>query len=267
MGSIRLAVAAFSALVIAACGTLQAGPGPEVRQALAPSGKLRVALFEGNAVHAIKDPASGEMKGVSHDLGKELAARLGVPFEPVIFAAFGAMLDAGKTGKWDVAFVGNNPERSEFLDFTANHLEVDFGYLVPPGSGVSAVGDVDRPGVRIAVVARGSPDVFLARTLKSATLVRAPGLPPALELVSARKADVLAGLKPVMFVVSDRLPGSRVLDGRPGSEESAMAMPKGRGPGAMAYARKFIEDAKADGLVKGAIERAGLRGVVVAPHE
>lgn len=151
------------------------------------------------------------------------------------------------------------------LDFTANHVEVEYGYLVPGASKLSAIDQVDRPGVRVAVVAKGSPDAFLSGTLKSATLVRTPAIGGALELVGAGKAEAVAGLKPNMYTVSGKLPGSRVLDGRPGAEPAALAMPNGRDPAGLAYARRFIEEAKANGTVKSAIERAGLRGIVVAP--
>ena len=265
MSSIRLVAAALSAVLIAACAGMQSGPAPEVRQSLAPSGKLRVGLLLGNPVHVVRDAASGEMKGVGHDLGRELAARLGVPFEPVLYPGVGPFLDGAKVGAWDIAFIGVNPERGKFLDFTANHLEIDFGYLVPPGSRISAIGDVDQPGVRVAVVERGSPDLFLTRALKSATLVRAAGFAGAQELLNSKKADVIGAVKPNLYAASAQLSGSRVLDGRPGSEEQAMALPKGRSQAAAAYARRFIEDAKAGGLVKASIERAGLRGVVVAP--
>ena len=265
MSCARIAVAALCVFVVAACASMRSGPGPEVRQSLAPSGKLRVGLLNGSAVHVVRDPASGEMKGVGHDLGKDLAARLGVPFEPVLYSAPGPFLDGAKSGAWDIAFVGVSPERGKFLDFTGNHMEIDFGYLVPAGSAISTVGNVDRPSVRIASVERASPDVFLTATLKSATLVRASTLPGALELVKSGKADVLVAQKANLYDVSAQLPGSRVLDGRPGAEDQAMALPKGRSSGALAYARRFIEDAKADGLVKAAIDRAGLRGAVVAP--
>ena len=239
---------------------------PDVRQALAPTGKLRVALFETNAVHVTRDPATGQLKGVAHDVGRELAKRLGVPFEPVLYSAFGALLEAGKAGAWDVAFLGVTPERAVFLDFTATYLSVEFGYLVPAGSAIAATGDVDRTGVRIVAVTQGTPDVYLSRTLRSATLVRVPALAPAVELVASGNAEVFAALKPVVVAASSRMPGSRVLDA-PGTDDAAMAMPKGRGAAAAAYARRFIEDAKAEGLVKAAIERAALTGVVVAARE
>ncbi len=257
---------ALFALLLIGCAGMQDAPEAEVRRALAPTGKLRVALFEANAVQMVKDHASGETKGVAHDLGKALALRMGVLFEPIIYPTLGEMLNGAKAGAWDVAFIGIAPERRNFLDFAGNHLEVEFGYLVLAGSKLSRIDEIDHPERRVAVVEKGTPDVFLTGTLKNATLVRTPALAGALNLLGAGKADVLGGIKPNMYAVSAKLPGSRVLDGRPGFEEQGLAVPKGRGAAALAYARRFIEEAKADGLVKQAIERAGLRGVVVAPR-
>jgi polar amino acid transport system substrate-binding protein len=252
------------AVLMMGCTATATAPTPEARQALAPTGKLRVALQLANPLNVVQDSASGEMTGVGFDLGKELARRLGVPFEPVLYPSVGALLDSGKTGAWDVAFVGFSPARAEEWDFTALHLEVEFGYLVPASSTVSTMADVDRPGIRIAVQEKSGPDVFFSRTLKNTAMVRASSNAGALDLVKAGKADVMGSIKPVLFEMSKQLPGSRVLDGRPGIDPHAMALPKGRGSGA-AYARSFIENAKSEGVVKTAVERAGLRGVVVAP--
>jgi polar amino acid transport system substrate-binding protein len=204
------------------------------------------------------------MSGVAFDLGKELARRMGVPFEPVLYPSVGALLDAGKSGAWDVAFVGFSPARAKEWDFTALHLEIEFGYLIPGGSSISTMADVDRPGIRVAVQEKSGPDSFFSRTLKNAVVIRAPSNPGALEALKSGRADVMASIKPILFEMSNQLPGSRVLDGRPGIDPHAMAMPKGRDLG-VAYARQFIEDAKSEGLVKAAIERAGIRGAVVAP--
>ena len=144
-------------------------------------------------------------------------------------------------------------------------MEVEFGYLIAGGSAISTIADVDRPGIRVAVQERSGPDVFFSRTLRNAVVIRAPSNPGALEAVKSGRADVVGSIKPILFELSNELPGSRVLDGRPGIDPHAMAMPKGRGDLGLAYARQFIEDAKSDGLVKAAIDRAGLRGVVVAP--
>src|ERR1043165_2757731 len=171
----RLMTATLAVLMMGCTATATA-PTPEARQALAPTGKLRVALQLANPLNVVQDSASGEMTGVGFDLGKELARRIGVPFEPVLYPSVGALLDAGKSGAWDVAFVGFSPARTKEWDFTALHLEMEFGYLVPRGSSISTIADVDRPGVRVAVQEKSQPDVFLSRTLKNAQIVRAPSL-------------------------------------------------------------------------------------------
>jgi polar amino acid transport system substrate-binding protein len=257
---------AVSALLLAGCATTDSAPTPEARHALAPSGPLRVGLQLGSPHNVIRDPATGEMKGVGFDLGRELAARMKVPFEPVLYPSVGALLDGGKSGAWDVAFVGFSAARAKEWDFTALHLQMEFGYLVPAGSAISAMADVDRPGVRVAVQERSQPDVFISRELKHATVIRGPSLAATLDMLAAGKADAIFSIKPSLFEASSRLPGSRVLDGRLGMDPHAMAMPKGRDPG-NAYARAFIEHAKSDGSVASAIARAGMRGVVVAPAQ
>jgi polar amino acid transport system substrate-binding protein len=204
------------------------------------------------------------MKGVGFDLGKELAWRLGVPFEPVVYPSIRALLDGAKSGGWDIASIAFTPARAKDMDFIAPHLEVELGYLIPGGSSISTMADVDRPGIRVAMQEKGLVDTFLSRTLKNAVVVRASSIAGTLEIVKSGRADVFAGNKPSLFEISDRLPGFRVLDGRFATDPVAMAIPKGRDLG-MAYARKFVEDAKSEGLVKAAIERAGTRGVVVAP--
>ena len=250
--------------MLTGCAGISTTPTQQERQALAPTGTLRVGLQLGSPHNVIRDSVSDEMKGVGFDLGKELARRLGVPFEPVLYPAVGPLLDDGKSGAWDVAFVGFSPTRAKEWDFTALHLEIEFGYLVPQGSSISTMADVDQPGVRIAVQQKSQPAMFLSRTLKTAVIVQASSLAGQLEELKSGKADAIFSIKPSLFEVSDQLPGSRVLDGRPGTDPHAMAMPKGRDPG-VAYARQFIEDAKSGGLVKAAIERAGMRGAVVAP--
>lgn len=253
-------------MLLAGCVSINTAPTTEVRQALAPTGKLRVALQLGSPHNVMRDPVSGEMKGVGFDLGKELARRIGVPFEPVLYPSVGALLDGGKAGAWDVAFIGFSPARAKEWDFTALHMEVEFGYLVPGGSSIATMADVDRPGIRVAVQQKSQPDIFLSRTLKNAVMVRASSLAGTLDALRSGSADAIFSIKPSLFEISNQLPGSRVLDGRPGIDPHAMAMPKGRGP-AVAYARQFIEEAKSDGLVKAAIERAGMRGAAVAPRE
>jgi len=253
MGTTRGLISAILGLMLSGCASIYTTPTLEVQQALAPTGKLRVGLNLRSALN-----------GVVLDLGSELARRIGVPFEAVPYSSIGALLDGAKSGQWDVAFVGVDPERAKDMDFTGPYLEIEFGYLVPGGSPLSALADVDRSGIRVAVPERGVANIFFSLSLKKAVVVRGSDIPDILEILKEGRADVFAASKPILFETIGQLPGSRVLDGRPGSEQQAMAMPKGRVLGA-AYARKFVEDAKSEGLVKAAIERAGLRGAVVAP--
>ena len=264
MRTTRWLMTAILGLLLTGCAGISTAPTPEARQALAPTGKLRVGLYLGNPLSVVRDSPSGEMKGVGFDLGKELARRMGVPFEPAVFPSIGALLDSGKAGGWDVAFIGFSPERAKEWDFTALHLEVEFGYLIPGDSSISTMADVDRVGVRVAVLERSLPDTFFSRTLKNAVVVRASSPAGILEMLKSARADGIGWTKPVLFEMSKQLPGSRVLDGRPGIDPHAMAMPKGRDLG-VSYGRKFIEDAKSQGLVKAVIERAAIRGAVVAP--
>lgn len=264
MSFIRLAASALLTLLLAACAVSPTDPGEAVRRALAPTGKLRVGLIS-VPVHSIKDPYSGELRGVSHDLGRELAARLDVPFEPIVYPNPTAYVAAGQAGRWDIGSVGVTPERQALFDLVEPHLEVDYGYLVPADTLIASVREADRPGVRVAVVERSSSDATLTRTLKQATIIRGRDLSALIDLVMMGDADVIAAQKTNLYNVAPRIPGSRVLDGRAGGEEQALAIPKGRDALALAYVREFVRDAKSQGLVRRAIDRAGIRGVVVPP--
>jgi polar amino acid transport system substrate-binding protein len=250
--------------LLSGCASIQTSPTPETRQALAPTGKLRVGFLATAPTHASKDPASGELKGPAVDLGREMARRIGVPFEPVAYTSFPPVLAGAKSGEWDIAMMGISSEREQIVDFTAPYMIVEFSYLVPSGASIFTLADIDRPGVRIAVLEKSSPDAYLSHTLRNAALVRLPTLADVMQSLGAGKADVVYAVKASLLSQSEKLPGSRVLEGQFGGEETAIAVPKGRQLAA-AYARQFVEDVKSEGLVKSAIERSGLRGVVVAP--
>ena len=138
-------------LLLTGCAGIHTAPTPEERQALVPTGKLRVGLVLDAPTSVIRESASGEMKGVLFDLGKELARRMGVPFEPVEYRSSGLLIGGAKFGEWDVALFGVNPERAKEFDFASPLLEAEFGYLVPSGSSISTLTDVDRPGIRVGV--------------------------------------------------------------------------------------------------------------------
>lgn len=236
-----------------------------VRLQLAPTGKVRVGINYGNPVLATRDPSSGELRGVAVDLAHELGTQSGLPIEVVAFESAGKMFEAVKTGEWDVAFLAIDPGRADEIDFTAAYVEIEGTYLVPSGSPVSTIADVDRKGVRIGVSAKSAYDLFLSRSLQHAELIHAPDPNAAFELIVTGRVDVVAGVKQHLVANAKKLPGSRVLDGRFMAIQQALGIPKGR-EDAAAYLRKFIEDAKASGFVARAIDKAGVRGVSIAPR-
>ena len=234
------------------------------RSDLAPTGKLRAGINYGNFILAQKEPASGESRGVAIDLTRELARRLGVPVELIAYTSVAAMVDAARTGAWDIAFLGIDPAREAEIGFSAAYLEIEATYLVPAASPLRAVAEVDREGVRVAAPARANYELFLSRSLKRAQLVRAPNADAAIDLLASGTVDALAGLRQALIGLVDKLPGSRMLDGQFMKVPQAVGVPGGRDAG-LAYLRGFVEDAKASGLVARAIEKTGARGVSVAP--
>jgi polar amino acid transport system substrate-binding protein len=167
-------------------------------------------------------------------------------------------------GACDVAFLGIEPSRITEVDFSPPFMQVDWTYLVPAGSSIRSVADADRPGVRIAVVRNHAMDFALSRILKQAEPVWAETPDGTFELLRTGDADVQAGVRSALLEYSTQLPGSRVLEDRYGANSVAMVVPKGQAK-RLAYISDFVEEAKASGLVQRAIERAGLRGVLVAP--
>lgn len=240
-------------------------PTAAVRADLAPTGKLRAGINYGNFILVRKDPASGESRGVSIDLTRELARGLGVPVEIVAYDTIIAQVDAAKTGAWDIAFLGSDPARESVMSFTAAYMEIEATYLVPANSPLRAATDVDREGVRIAAPARANYELFLSRNLKKAKLVSAPNADAAFDLLVSGKVEAYAGLTQALIGLVDKLPGSRIVDGRFMAVQQLIAVPRGRDAG-LSYLRGFVEDAKASGLVARAIESTGARGVTVAPR-
>jgi polar amino acid transport system substrate-binding protein len=176
----------------------------------------------------------------------------------------GALADAVSTGVWDVGFIGAEPQRAHAIDFTAAYVEIEATYLVPPGSPLTSIAEVDRPGIRIAAPARSAYELYLSRSLQHAELVRFEGADTTFQHFVADKLDALAGLRPRLVTDQDHLPGSRILEGNFTAVQQAAGTPKGRPAGA-AYLRAFIEDIKVTGLVARTIAKHNVRGLTVAP--
>lgn len=236
---------------------------PAAKAELTPAGKLRVALNMSNFLLVGKHPATGAPCGIVPDLAEELGRRLGVAVEFMGYDSPGKVADAAKTGAWDVAFLGAEPARANDIDFTAAYLEIEATYLVPPGSPMKSIEEVDREGVRISVSARSAYDLYLTRTLKHAKLMQVEGIEASWQQFLSAKTEALAGLLPRLTIDADKLPGSRILPGRFTAIQQAIGTPKGRSEAAK-FLRGFAEEAKASGMVAAAIARNNVRGVTVA---
>ena len=256
--------ATFTLVLLSGCASSPNAPA-EARNALAPTGKLRVGLILANPVLVTKDAASGELRGVAVDLGKNLAMRLGVPFEAVGYPTVAKLVESAKANEWDVAFLAFDPARTSEMDFSSPYMEVENTYLVPANSRITNISEIDQPGIRVAVPEKSAPDLFLSRSLKNAVLVRGKGgAAAALEILSSGQADAFAENRQLLTTASAKLPGSRVLEGHFSAVQHAIAVTKGRETG-IAYVRQYVEEVKASGLVQQAINRASLIGVNVAP--
>jgi polar amino acid transport system substrate-binding protein len=231
---------------------------------LAPTGVLRAAINLGNFLLVTGKSPACDPEGVSPDMAREIARRLNVPVKYVPYRTPGELADAAGSDAWDIGLIGAEPQRAETIAFTAAYVEIESTYLVPAGSPLKSIADVDRPGIRIAVTARAAYELWLARNIKHAELVRSSSLDAAYEQFVSEKLDALAGLKPRLMSDVQKLPGARILDGQFAAVQQAIGTPRRNAAGA-AFLRDVVEETKASGFVASLIERHKVRGLSVAP--
>lgn len=231
----------------------------KARTELAPSGILRAGINMANMLLVTGRSDAGDPAGVGPDMSRAIADRLGVGIAYVPFPTPGELADAAESGVWDIGLIGAEPSRAEKIAFTAAYVEIEATYLVPAGSPLTKIEDVDRKGVRIAISGRSAYDLFLTRSLKHAELVRAQGLPGATAAFVEQKLDALAGLRPALTDDLGKLPGARILDGRFTAVQQAVGT-KRSNTAAAAFLSDFVEEAKASGLVASLIEKHGVVG-------
>ena len=186
-----------------------------------------------------------------------------MPLALVPYASAAAIADDAASGRWDVAFIGSDPARETAVIFSAAYVELPSTYLVPAGSAIASVADVDVAGVRVAARPRTAYDLVLRRILSKASLVYPEDGMSDLALLTGGRADALAGLRQVLADAAATLPGSRVLTDDFAAIQQAIAVPRGRAAAA-AYLESFVADVTSSGLVAAAIERNTARGAVVA---
>ena len=257
-----LSITALSLLLssFASAATTSMAPTSELRQALAPTGKLRVGLNLSRSFLVKQDTATGEVTGMALDLSRMLAQRLNVAVEPVLYPDVGPLVEGARAGAWDIAFLGIDPARSDVMEFTAPYIEVDNTYLVPVNSPIHTLADADQSGVRIGTGLKSTTGLFLSRTIKRAQLVNGNTT----ELLSTGKADIYAASRNLLLTVQERLSGYRLLDEGFDPVRHAIALPRGKGSG-LAFVAGFVEDIKTSGAVAEAIARHSMRGINVAP--
>ena len=231
---------------------------------LAANGRLRAAINFGNPVLAQRDPATGTPRGVTVELAQELGRRLGVPVDFVPFNAAGEVVDAVKSGAWDVAFLAVDPVRAAEIDFTAPYVVIEGTYLVPANSPLQTVDEVDREGVRIAAGQDSAYELYLRRALKHAKLIRAASAAAAIETFRNDRLEALAGVRQPLVELAKAHPDLRVMSGRFMAIEQAMGTPKGRKVGAE-YLRAFVQTMKSSGFVANALAQSGQADATVAP--
>jgi polar amino acid transport system substrate-binding protein len=232
---------------------------------LAPTGVLRAAINMGNFLLVTGKSPSGDPTGVSPDMALAIGARLGVPVKFIPYAKPGEIADDAEKGLWDIGNIGAEPQRAAVINFTAAYAEIEATYLVPAGSPIQSIGEVEQPGKRLAVTARSAYGLWLENNYKKGELVQFDAAAEALKAFDGGGFTAYAGLRPGLIEEAAKRSGSRILDGQFASVQQAVGTPKKNTAG-FEFLKAFVEEAKAKGLVGSFIERQGTVGrLSVAP--
>jgi polar amino acid transport system substrate-binding protein len=237
----------------------------DLRDELAPSGVLRAGINLSNFLLVSGRDANGDPQGVSPDMAKEIANRLDVPVKYVLFNSPGELADAATEDVWDIGNIGAESARAATIAFTTAYCEIESTYLVPAGSPIHSIEDVDTVGVRIAVSGRSAYGLWLSDHIRNAELLKTDGMDASFELFRAQGLDVLAGLRPRLIQDVEKLPGSIVLDGKFSAVQQAIGTKPERELAAP-FLQKFVEEAKGSGFVASLIKKHGVEdSLTVAP--
>ena len=233
--------------------------------AFTPTGRLRASINLGNPILANKDPASGDPVGVSVDLARAFAQRLGVALELMVFDTAGKSVEAVRSEQADIGFFAVDPLRGQEIAFTAPYVLIEGCYMVRADSPLQGNDEVDQPGLRVTVGAGSAYDLYLSREIKHAQLVRAPSSPAVVDTFMAQGLDVAAGVKQQLEMDAQRIAGLRLLPGRFMVIRQAMGTPRSRGQAAADCLHAFVQEMKASGFVADSLKRHGIQGATVAP--
>lgn len=227
---------------------------------LAPTGVLRASINLGNPVLAQGTP--DQPAGITVDLAREIAARLGVPVEFLCFDAARKSFEAMTSGVADLCFLAIDPAREAEVAFTAPYVVIEGVYAVPKGSALTTVDEVDSPGVRIGVKEGSAYDLFLTRTLQHATVVRGT---EGVDVFRAEGLEAAAGIRQPITKFVKANDDVRLIDERFLQIQQAVGTTKTRQPETVQFLSDTIDELKANGFVAGSLRRAGQSGATVAP--
>lgn len=240
------------------------GIDPVVVAQLAPTGTLRAAINLSNFLLVTDKAANGDPIGVSPDIAAEIARRLQVPLAYVCYPDPGALADAAARGEWDIGNIGAEPQRAQTIAFTAAYCEIESSYLVPAGSPIRTISEVDQPGIRIATKGRAAYGLWLEANLAHATLVRTDSIDTSFDVFVDQRLEVLAGLRPRLIADLARLPGAHILDGQFSAVQQAVGTPR-KNIAAAVWLADVVEEFKASGFVADLIAKHQVTGLSVAP--
>jgi polar amino acid transport system substrate-binding protein len=257
---LKATVLLFASIFTAGCAVMPESPASAARAELAPHGKLRAGMNLGNNLFTQKDKTTGELRGVSVDLMRELASRLGVPVDLVVHAMPGDVADDAQKGTWDVAILAIEQSRAKTITFSPAITEIEASYLVHKDSPLRTAAQVDVSGIRIAAPDKAGYELYLTRTIRNATMVRAPSIQGAVGVFMDKQADTLSGLKPNLLDVMAGNKDVRLLEGNFMVVNHGLGTPNNR-PAAAAYLKSFVEEMNRSGFVARSIERHQVQGL------
>lgn len=237
---------------------------PAVLAELAPTGTLRAGINLSNFLLVTGKAANGDPVGVSPDVAAEIARRLGVSIAYITYPDPGALADAADSAEWDIGNIGAEPQRAKTIAFSAAYSEIEATYLVPAGSSIQSIAEVDRPGVRIAVKGRAAYGLWLENNLRYGELVRTDTIDGSFDTFVEQGLDALAGLRPRLISDVARLLGARILDGQFSAVQQAVGTPR-KNTAAAVWLHAVVEDLKSNGFIAELIKKHDVEGLSVAP--
>jgi polar amino acid transport system substrate-binding protein len=258
--------------IVKACGLIlvlllagSASANESAMKELAPTGQLRVALVFAPSMSIffnVKE-ADGKPRGVTADLADALAKKFNMPVENVLFPNSGLAVDALEAGSVDVAFMPVDEERKKRIAFGPSYVLGESTYMTTAASGAKTVEEVDRVGMRVIGIANTTTIRAAERTLKNTKISAVPSVEEAVAMLRDGRADAFALSRDSLPTYVKQIPGSRMTDGAFQQIGIAIAVARNK-PLALAAVTEFMEEAKKNGTVRKALDKAGYE-VPVAP--